>query len=185
MIFIIALIIIVYYVFSYKKENFQALLSGSEMIENNASYRSQYDKTKQFYTSYLSLEEKPEINCCLVNKNFNSQYGVFDYNYYKLKNEMCDLNKHQLDNSNAKLFIEGENNWHNIMCENRGYIGSCKNANNECIDFVTKDFCDSYRMEWSNQTCKSQVDYTWNDKQNRPDREQLIPDLEKTKVILF
>lgn len=45
-------------------------------------------------------------------------------------------------------------------------LGSCRNINKECIDFVDKDYCDRYHMTWSTKTCRDPLEYKWIDKIN-------------------
>ena len=75
-------------------------------------------------------------------------------------------------NSNQQLLIDGDNNWSNDNClveSNKidsslgSSLGSCRNINKECIDFVNKDFCDKYKMKWSDKTCQQPSEYKWID----------------------
>jgi hypothetical protein len=115
-------------------------------------------------------------NCCLVQKEFNS--GKFNYKYKSLKNKDCSINLYELDQNN-KLFFDGINGWSNNKCtDNISNLGSCRLANMECLDFMTKEECfnitsevkaDFYlkfnlsnknnklntKMVWSKQSCNN------------------------------
>jgi hypothetical protein len=118
--------------------------------------------------------------------------GNFKYKYKKMANEECDLKKYRLDN-NKQLFIDGYNGWTNDRCEDNSFslgsltiqakpellssiidfeskdsklLGSCRNINKECIDFVDKEYCDKYHMTWSIKTCRDPLEYKWIDKIN-------------------
>ena len=87
-----------------------------------------------------------------------------------MSNEMCDINKYESDN-NQQLFIDSYNGWLNEKCDSQtNNIGSCRNINKECIDFVDKNYCDKYKMVWSAKTCNDSLDYKWIDriKFNKP-----------------
>jgi len=121
--------------------------------------------------SFKFIYDSQNKNCCLVEKKYlpdsSDVYGGnFKYTYKKLSNEQCDITKHNSDN-NKQLLIDGYNGWDNYRCDNKkeiNKIGSCRNTNKECIDFVDKQFCDKYRMEWSTNTCNKPTNYTWDNK---------------------
>ena len=133
-------------------------------------YKSDTDKSEPTYYSELDYKKVPEINCCLVEKKYlpspNDMYeGSFKYTYTKKTGSQCDLSNYNL-NSNKQLLIEGDNGWSNQFCstlEGLKRIGSCRNINKECIDFVDKEFCDKYRMKWSSKTCHQPLEFTWID----------------------
>ena len=121
-------------------------------------------------TLSFSLKEKDKItNCCLVEKKYVSDKnelfgGNFKYIYTKKTNEECNNDLHNL-NSNKQLLFDGVNNWSNKYCDNKSdvVLGSCRNINKECVDFVDKPFCDNYRMKWSPKTCHEPLDFVWID----------------------
>jgi hypothetical protein len=43
-------------------------------------------------------------------------------------------------------------------------LGSCRQNNHECIDFISKDYCESEKLNWSENTCQSQIPYNFIDK---------------------
>jgi hypothetical protein len=122
-------------------------------------------------TSYTEIKDiiypNSKVSCCLVKKSFqpntNNIYGGdFIYSFEKKKDDDCDISLYN-DNS-SQLLIDNLNNWSNHMCTSESNIlGSCRNINKECIDFVTKDFCDKYKMKWSNKTCQRPLEFTWID----------------------
>ena len=108
-------------------------------------------------------------NCCLVEKKYVSNKnelfgGNFKYIYTKKTNEECNNDLYNL-NSNKQLLFDGVNNWSNKYCNNKSNVllGSCRNINKECVDFVDKKFCDNYRMKWSSKTCHEPLDFVWSD----------------------
>lgn len=177
-ILLIILILIVLYINNY--EFFSDIVSDNIYTNNYETY-----KKSEEYISELSYEKYPNRKCCLVEKKYipneNNKYGGdFSYIFKELENENCDLKLFRLD-SNKQLFFEGENNWSNDNCnpENK-IIGSCRFVNKECIDFVTKDYCDKYNMTWSDKTCHNQLDFQWVDKISRIE----IPTIDKTNLII-
>ncbi len=141
--------------------------------DTNAEYKSQKttESTKTTYSSSLTYYPKLSMKCCLVEKKYlpdNTKMfgGKFQYTYKPLENENCDLKLYRLD-SNKQLFIDGENNWSNQICNaNNKQLGSCRNVNKECIDFVSKDYCSKYKMTWSEKTCHDPLEYKWVDRIN-------------------
>ena len=113
--------------------------------------------------------------CCLIEKKYvpvpdnNSLYGGnFKYNYTSLENEKCNIELYDVNN-NKQLLIDGVNNWSNDNCsEKNTVLGSCRMINNECIDFVDKEFCSKIPgMVWSSKTCQNPLEYVWQDKITR------------------
>jgi hypothetical protein len=120
----------------------------------------------------LNNSQTTKVNCCLVEKKYLPNPdalfgGNFTYLFTKKSNEECDNNLYNL-NSNQQLLIEGTNDWSNEYClkhpkKSDLLIGSCRNTNKECIDFVNKNWCDKYKMTWVNKTCQQPLDYKWID----------------------
>lgn len=126
-----------------------------------------------------SLESNLKTKCCIVEKkylpdNINKFGGNFKYLYSNKENEECDPSLYDLNN-NKQLLIDGENNWNNNKCkEQNSIIGSCRLINNECIDFVDKEFCDKIpNMTWSKKTCNNPLEFIWKDRiiRNVPERD--------------
>jgi len=144
---------------SIKNEKFE-IVSSNNYTDFEAPYKSDTDKTSN-----------KNVDCCLVEKkfgyNYNLNIGNFDYSFTKLHNEFCDPKKYDLT-SNKQLFIDGENRWSNKKhCQKNIKIGSCRNINRECVDYVDKEYCDKYKMVWSNKTCHDSLDYVWVDRIKR------------------
>ena len=130
------------------------------------------------YNKTLSTNLIDSSNCCLVQKNFDS--GNFNYIYTKLKDSNCNNELYELDQNNQLLY-DGINNWSNNNCNgNNSILGSCRIANLECIDFITKKDCFNITSEgksdsmlnfnisnqnndpkrktkWSNKTCQDKI----------------------------
>ena len=163
---LILLIIICVYIYKYK-ENFDPI-SSNQYNDYEEPYKSNTDLSKTMYYSQLDYQKVPEINCCLVEKKYlpspDELYeGNFKYVFTKKSGDQCDNSQYNLS-SNKQLLIDGENKWSNKFCSNTEQkIGSCRNINKECIDFVDKEFCDKYRMKWTSKTCNQPTDYTWID----------------------
>jgi len=109
--------------------------------------------------SFINIDDKKE--CCLIKKEYvldenNLDGGDFKYIIKTMKDDNCNHNKY-ISNNNQQLYIN-DNNKCNI-----DNIGSCRNYNKECIDFVDKNFCDKYDMIWSNKTCHNSLDFEWKD----------------------
>lgn len=148
------------------RENFEDFLPSNQFTLFNYSYETQPKNI-----SSLTLKEIPDMTCCLVEKKYlykpdEPNNGNFFYTYTKLKDDKCDFNLYNLDTS-KQLFIDEENGWNNKKCSDIGSnIGSCRNVNMECIDFVTKEYCDKYKMQWSDRTCQNQIPFVFKDRVN-------------------
>lgn len=113
--------------------------------------------------------------CCLIEKKYIDD--EFKYIYTKLKNNDCNYDNYNLDN-NKQLLIENVNNWSNDYCNDlqseinnsasnfslEKMLGSCRQNNHECIDFISKDYCQSENLVWDKMTCNSQLPYKFVDK---------------------
>jgi hypothetical protein len=168
---IIIILLIFLFIYLNYHENFEVV---SDIVYKNfeADYISN-KKMKPTFIRELTMEKNPEIKCCLIEKKYlpsdnNLLYGGnFKYIFNKYENEKCDYKLHEL-NSNKMLFIEGDNDWSNNNCKDSlNKIGSCRNINKECIDFVSKDYCDKYKMVWSKETCHTMLPYIWKDRIKR------------------
>ena len=164
-------LLIGFLVFNKINENF-------DYTDYISPYKSDTDITENIYYNQLDYKPVNNINCCLVQTEYlpdpsNQFGGNFKYKYKKMANEECDLKKYRLDN-NKQLFIDGYNGWTNDRCEDNlakekdktFSLGSCRNINKECIDFVDKEYCDKYHMTWSIKTCRDPLEYKWIDKIN-------------------
>lgn len=174
--FIIIWIFVFIHRYNNNLESFE-YASDNEYTDNVSPFTSNTNKTTQIYYNHLDYKPVNNISCCLVQLKYvpldslvlnkqdksNKFGGSFKYKYKKLSNVQCDLKKYRLDN-NKQLFIDGYNGWSNDRCDDnneKNKIGSCRNANKECIDFVDKEYCDKYRMIWSTKTCRDPLEYMW------------------------
>lgn len=88
-------------------------------------------------------------NCCLVTKKFNGDYY---YEYQKMSGNKCNTDLYILD-KNKELLFDGINGWSNGACKNKigqdldyiNKLGSCRNNNFECKDFILEDKCNEYK----------------------------------------
>ncbi len=153
---------------------YEFLPSASLMAGLSPSVLPQNVKNSDETLSFSS-KEKDNItntitNCCLVEKKYVSNKnelfgGNFKYIYTKKTNEECNYDLYNL-NSNKQLLFDSVNNWSNKHCvdnQSEALIGSCRNINKECVDFVDKKFCDNYKMKWSSKTCHEPLDFVWSD----------------------
>jgi hypothetical protein len=165
-IIIVITITILYIGYSLKKsnkiENFETKKKKVSFSDNNIIYNIE-NRDGYTYISDLTPNTK---NCCLIEKKYDidskSIYnGNFKYIYKKLKDDKCYYDLYNLDN-NKQLMIEGINGWSNNNCSNEALdkVGSCRNMNFECIDFVNKAFCDDKKMTWSELTCNNSLPYS-------------------------
>ena len=154
--YIIILIIVIIVIIIYNNNCLEKFLPSN-----------QYDDISQINENH---------SCCFIEKKFIYDKnlfnkGKFSYIYNKIDNpEMCKLNLYNLNNNKSNLFIEGdvldkESVWKNDMCEeNKSPLGSCRYANKECSDFITKDECDKLKMEWSENTCQDKLPFKFIDR---------------------
>jgi hypothetical protein len=169
---LLIILILIIILFQRVYENFD-IVSDTEYKTFESSYKSDEDESQPSYLSNLTQQYQPNVKCCLIQKNYvedsNNEFGGnFKYQFKKMENENCDSKLYN-PNSNQQLFFNGENGWNNINCdENKNILGSCRQTNKECIDFVTKEFCDKYKMTWSERTCQNQLDFKWEDKTRIP-----------------
>ena len=115
-----------------------------------------------------------KMDCCLVTKEYDGNNFKYNYNIYA--DEECDNSLYEL-NSNKQLYIVGEN-WNNNYCKH-GMLGSCRNVNRECVDFVDKSFCSKYNMVWSEGTCHNPIPFKFKDK-----IERVLPKASKDSSVL-
>ena len=145
------------------------------------------------YSNKDDLTPNLKTKCCLVEKKYladdtNIYGGNFKYIYTNKENDSCNLASYDLNN-NKQLLIDGVNNWSNENCLDKvNSIGSCRVINNECIDFVDKQFCDKIPgMVWSDKTCNNPLEYVWKDRivRNIPEKDKndgtfsMFPEKEK------
>ena len=122
------------------------------------------------YGEIITKQKNPYIQkkCCLVTKVYNNKKDEYEYKYKKL--DTCNYNT--LNNNHSQLFVEGINGWNNKKCKkpdhskDNNILGSCKNINFECKDFMTSKECKKYNMEWTDKTCytKYQKPFTITDR---------------------
>lgn len=162
------------------------LLSNDKIFSNRIKLKDITKTELDIATSYPNIinnnNETQNLiydnSCCLISKNY-TQHG-FSYNYTPLENENCNINNHELDHNNQLMF-NNLNYWDNKYCKNNlddQILGSCKNNNFECFDFITKKQCIEYannlklnyylkfdinrkkiNVAWSEKTCEGKIPY--------------------------
>lgn len=168
-IILLLVILIIYYL--NNREYFSDVLSTIEFPNNEENYVPNFSLQKEKYLNQLTMDYKPSLKCCLIENKYipddnNELGGKFEYVYKPMENENCDLKLFRID-SNKQVYFEGNNNWSNANCNPQAKkLGSCRNTNKECIDFVDENFCKEYNMVWSEQTCRDPTKYVWKDKSN-------------------
>lgn len=114
-------------------------------------------KEKLDNTFYLNSNEK---ECCMVEKKVDE--NGFYYHYTKTK---CDNNLEK--NINGERLLTDEQfpldlcNYYDLQKKGNfsKRLGSCRNVNHECIDFVNKKTCDKYEMRWEPVPCNMPITY--------------------------
>jgi hypothetical protein len=139
-------------------------ISNQDKLKNNNILLPQINNPIYNQDNILPINNSNNLSllsnskqCCLIKKSFiedNSESGGrFKYGYKKIYNDNCNYDLYNI-NENLQLLMDGEYNWDNNNCnEENNKLGSCRNTNKKCIDFVDKDFCDKYNMDWKNKTC--------------------------------
>jgi hypothetical protein len=124
------------------------------------------------------IKNGPNTKCCLIEKKYSPDNnslsgGNFKYMYSSKENDQCNPSLYDLNNK--QLLIDGVNNWSNGSCNDGGGLGSCRMINNECVDFVNKEFCDKVPgMVWSKRTCNNPLEFVWQDRivRNIPEKDK-------------
>lgn len=153
---IIIILVLVFLLLCYYSEKFNNEFYNIS-FPSNENTTSIYDNRLNLIPTTININvpnnmynNKIKSNkCCLVKKELN----MAKYKYQKYNDLDCDIDNFILDNNNQLLF-DGINNWNNNECnDNSIFLGSCKNNNLECFDFIDKKTCDDYKLTWSNKPC--------------------------------
>tara|TARA_B100001093_G_scaffold369457_1_gene354423 strand:+ start:1080 stop:1706 length:627 start_codon:yes stop_codon:yes gene_type:complete len=137
--FIIILLLIFFCILKFKKEKFHPI-----------------NRNSLFKTNNTIVDENDFVNCCKVDLKFDYDKNDFAYKFKKL--DKCSQDDFH-NSINHNLFVEGIDNWTNDMCKEPVckkdvILGSCKNVNFTCKDFVTKENCEKFGLEWFPETCR-------------------------------
>lgn len=105
---------------------------------------------------YLNSSEK---ECCLVKKMVDK--NGFYYHYIRTN---CDINQEKYINSERLLTKKKYpiNLCNYYDAKNKKFkekLGSCRNLNFTCFDFVNKKTCDKYNMRWADVPCNMPITY--------------------------
>lgn len=133
-IIIFILILIIYFIYKYfnRRDNFEP-----------------DNKTKH----NLINDYNPNNKICIVEIKYNDD-GSDKFKYTFTKKENYDY-RNFINTPLKRIFVEGINNWNNKNCsEENNILGGCRNDKHECSNFMTKDECEDYKMEWyQNNPC--------------------------------
>ncbi len=134
--------------------NYINLSENINLSNNSLNTNKQFINRIQLKTTnpYLEIEQTlnsnnrlDSSNCCLVTKKFNGKYY---YDYEKMSGDKCNIDLYIL-NKNKELLFDGINGWSNDACSvQSNYInklGSCRNNNFECKDFILENTCNQYK----------------------------------------
>lgn len=182
MIIFILIIILIYFIYNINNENFNNTIELKELNFNKINSETIFNNRILLKTTNPNLEIEQNLNsnnkldssnCCLVTKNFNGDYY---YDYKKMSGDKCNIDLYMLD-KNKELLFDGINGWSNNACQaehDNNYInklGSCRNNNFECKDFVLEQTCNNYKettknslnnktyIKWSEKTCEERLEY--------------------------
>ena len=109
-------------------------------------------------TYYLNSNEK---KCCLVEKKVDEDGFYYHYTKTNCDNDLeKNLNSERLLTN--KQFPRKFCNYYDI--EKKGTfperLGSCRNVNHECFDFINKKTCEKYEdMRWEPVPCNMPIVY--------------------------
>tara|TARA_B110000879_G_C10993602_1_gene440288 strand:+ start:462 stop:878 length:417 start_codon:yes stop_codon:yes gene_type:complete len=107
-------------------------------------------------TYYLNSSEK---KCCLVKKIVDKNGFFYHYIPTKCDNTLeKNLNNERLL-TNKQFPLKLCNYYDNLNKKFPQKLGSCRNVNHECFDFINKKTCDKYNMRWSSVPCNMPIIY--------------------------
>lgn len=131
-----------------------------DKIKYGLNLLSKKDSESDYYFLNNNTDTNNNIDtnnlCCYISKKYINdpvEKAHFIYEYYQLNNcnkILADSSYLYNQNSNNELIL---NNSCDTIKNSKDILGSCRNTNKECVDFVNKQFCDKYNMKWSNKTC--------------------------------
>jgi len=120
------------------------------------------------YTKNLD-KPMPDSVCCKISRKLDTGNGEWFYDHEKLKGEACKpYNENYPEINKVEYYYLGNNNWDTMdKCSNKyvtnkkqPFLGSCRNLNFECLDFIDKGTCDKYSgYTWSHKTCMENIDF--------------------------
>lgn len=120
------------------------------------------------YTKNLD-KPMPDPICCKISRVQDLKTGKWSYDHKKMKGDECKpYNQNIPELNKVEYYYLGSNDWdNNDKCSNsyvdenkQPYLGSCRNLNFECLDFVNKKTCDKYTgYTWSQKTCMENINF--------------------------
>ena len=143
--FSILFILVIIYLFKNKCNIRDYFKPVSTFSNNGTNISKSMERINKPISDYVN-------NCCLVKKEFDEDSNEFIYRYKKYKK----FNVNRIRNTSYQnLFIDNVNGWSNSFCKDsvNPIIGSCRDRNFVCKDFMRKEECDKFNMEWSDKTC--------------------------------
>ena len=163
MIILILISILLYFIYNkINHEQFETKSNNSEVQFNNRILLKTTNPNLEIEKNLNSNNKLDSSNCCLVTKKFN---GTYYYDYEKMSGDKCNIDLYIL-NKNKELLFDGVNNWSN---NDINKLGSCRNNNFECNDFILEETCNKYRentkgvlknktnIKWSNKPCEQRI----------------------------
>ena len=166
LIYLIILIILIWFF----KELFEKRTEKFIPIEEN-KYPLAYQQIPFKDLDFTKNLDKPmpDSLCCKITRKMDKETGKWYYDYKKMKGEKCKPYNNNLPELNkTEYYYVGSKNWDsNDKCSNsylskdgQVYLGSCRNLNFECLDFVDKKTCAKYPgYTWSNKTCMENIKF--------------------------
>ena len=128
------------------------------------------------YTKNLD-KPMPDYLCCKITRHLDNKNGEWYYQYKKLKGKKCKPYNNNIPEINkTEYYYVGSKNWDsNDKCSSKfldenkqPYLGSCRNLNFECLDFVDKKTCDKFPgYTWSHKTCMDNIKFPIIYKENK------------------
>tara|TARA_B110000902_G_scaffold122715_1_gene143609 strand:- start:310 stop:735 length:426 start_codon:yes stop_codon:yes gene_type:complete len=108
-------------------------------------------------TYYLNSEEKV---CCLIEKQVDKNGFYYHYTKTKCNNDLeKNLNSERLL-TNEQFPLKMCNYYDERNKKFPKKLGSCRNVNHECFDFINKEKCNKYKgMRWESVPCNMPILY--------------------------
>jgi len=174
-IYLYLLILLLWFFYKiYKDQRFEKFIPF-ESTKYPLAYQQRPYKDLE-YTKKLD-KPIPDSLCCKVTRKIDEKNGEWYYDYEKMKGSKCKPYDNNIPELNrTEYYYVGSQNWDtNDKCSSKyldenkqPYLGSCRNLNFECLDFVDKKTCDKYPgYKWSIKTCMDNIKFPIKYKDNK------------------